>query len=145
MTTDIQERIATVALSLFAQPLLGTLVNLLAVLTMFTSFLTISIALTEIYKYDYGLSNAKAALFALFPPLLITLMDLTTFSAVLDITGAIAGGFDGILIVLMYWQAKKKGDRTPEYSLPTHTILGWALILMFAVGIMYEIGISLSN
>lgn len=139
------QRIATVALSLYAQPLLGTLANVLAVLTMFTSFLSISIALTEIYHFDYNLSRAKAVALVLLPPLLITLLKLTTFISVLGITGAIAGGFDGILIVLMYWRAKQKGDRIPEYSLRPHKILGSLLILMFALGILYEVGFILFN
>jgi hypothetical protein len=66
------------------------------------------------------------------------LFKLTSFIVVLGITGAIAGGLDGILVMLMYWKAKKLGDRKPEYTMGKHYILGVFLILMFVVGIAYQ-------
>ena len=43
------QRIATVALQIYSQPLLGLFANILAVLAMFTSFLTLGVALVEMY------------------------------------------------------------------------------------------------
>ena len=133
------ERIATIALSVYGHPLLGTLANLLAVLSMFTSFLTLSIALAEMYEYDYSFSRRKALLFTLSLPLIIILLNATTFFTVLGLTGAIAGGLDGIIITLMYWKAKTLGDRKPEYVLGKHTFLGSVLILMFILGLVYQL------
>ena len=70
-------------------------------------------------------------------PLLIVTFNLTSFITVLGITGAIAGGLDGILVVLTYWKAKLLGDRKPEYMLRKHYVLGSLLILMFISGIVY--------
>lgn len=132
------QRIATVALSIYSQPLLGLLANILAVLSMFTSFLTLGIALIEIYQYDYGFSRKKAWLLALAVPLLISVSGFTTFITVLGISGAVGGGLDGILIVLMYWRARKSGDRHPEYSLKPQYWIGVLLILLFTLGIVYH-------
>ncbi len=136
------ERIATVALSMYTEPLLGILANLLAMLSMFTSFLTIGIALTEVYQYDYGLSRGKALLLTLSLPLAVAGFNLTTFLSALAITGAVGGGLDGILVVLMYWKAKVRGDRMPEYSLPPHFLLGTLLMVLFALGIAYQLWVS---
>jgi tyrosine-specific transport protein len=133
------ERIATVALSIYANPLLGLFANILAVLAMFTSFLTLGIALVEVYAYDYNVNRKLAYILTLAIPLIIVLFNFTTFLAVLGVTGAIAGGLDGILVMLMYWRAKKLGNRKPEYSLGKHWLIGGILILMFAVGIIYQI------
>ncbi len=133
------ERIATVALSMYAHPLLGLLANILAVVSMFTSFLTLGTALAEVYEYDYALSRSISLLLTFAIPLIIVVFNLTTFMAVLGITGALAGGLDGILITLMYWKAKIKGERKPEYELPVHTTIGSMLILLFALGIAYQI------
>lgn len=133
------ERIATVALSLYSQPILGVLANILAVLAMFTSFLTLGIALLEVYHYDYHISRRWALLLTFSVPLVIVLFNFTSFISVLGITGAVAGGLDGILIILMYGRAKKLGDRKPEYSLSKHTIIRVALILMLALGILYQL------
>ncbi|HIG92574.1 TPA: amino acid permease [Candidatus Woesearchaeota archaeon] len=133
------ERIATIALSIYSLPALGIFANILAVLAMFTSSLTLGIALTEIYCYDYKLPRTFSLLLTLAIPLLITLFGLTTFITVLGLTGAIAGGLDGILIVLMYWKSKTLGDRKPEYSLPRHRVLGTIIMVMFAAGMVWQL------
>ncbi|MDO8656420.1 MAG: aromatic amino acid transport family protein [Nanoarchaeota archaeon] len=136
------ERIATVALSMYAHPILGILANFLAILSMFTSFLTLGTALTQVYEYDYALSRSISMLLTFMIPLIIVLFNLTTFITILGITGAIAGGLDGILITLMYWKAKVLGDRTPEYSLPPYTLIGSLLIVLFVFGIVYQLWAS---
>ena len=138
------QRIATVALSVYAHPVLGICANILAVLSMFTSFLTLGTALTQVYEYDYALSRSLAMLLTFIIPFIIVLFNLTTFIAALGITGAVAGGLDGILIMLMYWKAKRLGDRVPEYSLPTHTLIGMLLIILFVVGMVYQVLVAFS-
>lgn len=133
------QRIATVALSIYSYPLLGLFANILAALAMFTSFLTLGLALLEVYTYDYGLSRGLALFLTFSLPLLITVLNLTTFIVVLGLSGAVAGGLEGILVVLMYWKAKKKSDREPEYSLRPFRLLGLILILMFAFGALYQL------
>lgn len=133
------ERIATIALSVYAHPILGMFANLLAILTMFTSFLALSMALLQIYEYDYKITHRWALLLTFSLPLLITILNLTSFITLLGIVGAFTGGINGIVVVLMYWKAKKKGDRKPEYSLPKHLVLGSILVLMFLLGIVYEV------
>lgn len=132
------QRIATIALSIYSHRILGIFANILAVLAMFTSFLTIGIALGEIFEYDYNLSRGLSLLLTFSLPLLIVIFNLTTFITVLGVTGAFAGGIDGILVILMYWRSKLLGDRKPEYSLKKHTVLGFVLMLMFAFGIVYQ-------
>ncbi len=137
------QRIASIALSIYASPLLGLFANILAVLTMLTSFLTLSLALLEVYNLDYGLSHTTSLVLTFLFPLAASLLNLTTFIGVLEITGTIAGGLIGILIVLMYWKAKQQGERTPEYCLAPHFILGLLLIVMFTAGILYQLKVTL--
>jgi tyrosine-specific transport protein len=136
------ERIATVALSIYSNPILGLSANILAVLAMFTSFLTLGLALVEVYTLDYGISRRIALLLTFLLPLIITLFNLTTFIVVLAVTGALAGGLEGILIILMYWKSKFMGDRKPEYSLGMMKILGYALIVLFSAGVIYQLFIN---
>ncbi|MBI2112630.1 hypothetical protein HYT52_03800, partial [Candidatus Woesearchaeota archaeon] len=131
------ERIATVALSIFTNPILGKLANLLAVLSMFTSFLALGLALVEMYEFDYKFKHRTALLLTLIVPMVVVLLGLTTFINVLGFSGAIAGGLDGILIILMYWRAKTLGNRNPEYSLGKNYLIGLMLMLMFSLGIVY--------
>lgn len=133
------QKIATVALSIYSSPTLGLLANVIAVLSMFTSFLTLSIALIEMYEYDYIFPQSAALLLTFSVPLLITIFSLATFIPIIAITGAIAGGVQAILIIFSYWKAKLHGDRSPEYSLRTHQFLGSLLILLFGAGVVLEL------
>lgn len=133
------QRIATIALSIYSHPLLGLFANIMAVLTMFTSFLSLGLALLEVYQYDYSISKITASVLTFSVPLVIILFELSSFINILEITGSVAGGLIGILIILMYWQAKKKSNRTPEYSLSQFFFLGSLLILLFSLGILHQL------
>ncbi len=137
-TLEPNQRIATIALSLYTSPILGFFANILAILAMFTSFLTLGIALTQAYQYDYKLSKNFAFALTFIIPLGIVLLNLTSFITVLGVTGALAGGLESTLLILIYWKAKTLGDRKPEYTMPRLTWLGVLLILMFALGVIYQ-------
>ncbi len=132
------ERIATIALGMYSSPLMSLFANFIAVIAMFTSYLTLAVALTEMFQYDYHYSHRIALSLTLILPLLILLFHLTNFITVLGITGALAGGLEGILLVLIFWKSKLLGDRKPEYSLGKHKLLGTILILMFVLGVVYS-------
>ncbi|MBI4151936.1 amino acid permease [Candidatus Woesearchaeota archaeon] len=133
------ERIATVALSMYSHPFLGILANLLAILAMFTSFLTNATALKEVYHYDYRLPKIPSLFLTLIVPLLITVFGLTTFLTVLGFTGAVSGGLEGILVVLMFWKAQRLGERKPEYALGKKKLLTILFLLMFGLGVLYSL------
>jgi tyrosine-specific transport protein len=131
--------IATVGLG----EVLGTgalvLSNLFAALAMLTSFLTLGLAMKEIYIYDYNLNKFLSWGLTVFVPLIIFLAGASSFIKVIGITGALAGGIDGVLIVLMFWIAKKKGGRIPEYDLGKQKLLGIVLITVFILGFIYQL------
>lgn len=132
------QRIATIALSKFSFPLLGLFANVLAVLAMFTSYLTLGTALAEMYTYDYLLSRRWALLLTFLLPFILAMLGLSTFFIIIAVAGAVAGGLEGILLMLMYWKAKRLGTRTPEYTLPLLRPIGIFLIILFALGIFYQ-------
>ncbi|MBT3298065.1 amino acid permease [archaeon] len=133
------ERIATVALSVYSGSLLGLLANIFAVFTMFTTFLTLSIALSEVYEYDYKINKNLALVLTLSVPMILSLGNFTTFISALAFTGCVTGGTEAILIILAYWKAKKLGNREPEYSLKLPKFLSYILIVLFVVGIVYKL------
>ncbi len=133
------ERIATIALGYFISPILGVFANILAILAMFTSFITLGVALTEMYDYDYKLPRNLSIFLTVSLPFLALIFNLTTFMAALAITGIFAGGIDGILIVLSYWKAKIIGKRKPEFSLGKHKIVGYGIIALFVFGMVQQL------
>ncbi len=133
------QQIATVALSLYANPVIGILANVFAVLSMLTASLSLGLALREMYQYDYRLSPRAAFALTMILPFVLGISHLTTFIRVIDVTGAITGGVAGILIVLAYRKAQRTGERTPEYSLHLPAGFYWLLLLLFSGGIVYQL------
>lgn len=113
------------------------------VLTMATSFIAVGLALKEMYNFDFKCSNDLSTFLACFFPLIIAIALILTkienaFFKVIDLTGVIAGGFLGVLIILMVWKAKRMGDRKPEYSIRSIKTLDVLLMIMFLAGMVYE-------
>jgi amino acid permease len=103
-----------------------------------TSFLMIGINLKEIFWYDYHLSEKKAWLLACFVPFIIFLLGLRDFITVVSITGGIAGGFVGILIIASFYRAKKVGDMQPAYEIKVPKTFSALMIFVLLLGILYQ-------
>ncbi|MBI4438748.1 hypothetical protein HY640_02345 [Candidatus Woesearchaeota archaeon] len=135
--------IATVALSWFVRPEIAILANIFAILTMSTSFIALSFALLETYKYDYKLDKKASVLLTFTVPLAIFIfdafMDVTNFLNILAIVGSITGGIIGVMVVVMHHQAKRHGDRKPEFSIKSSFLINAAIVLAFVAGIINEL------
>ncbi|MCX6710105.1 MAG: hypothetical protein NTV63_04115 [Candidatus Woesearchaeota archaeon] len=108
-----------------------------AVLSMTTASLALGLALKNMYIYDYHKNRLWAWFLTCFVPLGLFLF-VKNFIKVLSVTGAFTGGITGILLILSYVKAKTHGDHEPEYSV---NLPNWGcaiLILIFAIGIIYE-------
>lgn len=133
------ERIATVALSFFSNHFIGLLANLFAIIAMLTSFVALGIGLVDMYHYDFNISRNTSLFLVLSIPLILTLTKISTFMVILGITGVVAGGLDGILIVLAYWKAKKLGVRKPEFEFMWPKYLGYLIIGLFLFGMIQQL------
>lgn len=110
--------------------------NLFAIFAMTTSFLSLGLALKEMYNYDYKLSNFSSWGLACFIPLILFFFGFKSFINIIGTTGVVAGGIEGTLIVLMLWKAKKKSQRKPEYTICVGKVLGVLLISIFVLGVV---------
>jgi len=121
--------------------ILGTVFG---ILTIATSFIAVGLALKEMYNYDLKLSKTKSSILTclipiIFAVLLINLKVNNPFSTILNITGIFAGGITGIAVILMAWNAKKLGDRKPEYTIHKNKLIGILLIIMFLAAAAYKL------
>lgn len=112
---------------------LGTV---LGILTMGTSFLSSVYILKETWQRDYKVPKKTAFALAAFPALILLLLGANEFIRVLEFSGAISGGLAGILILLMFQEAKKKGKRKPAFSFKIPKILISLLYVVFALGML---------
>lgn len=125
---------AVAGLAYFLPSWIVNLGAILGVLTMSSSYLTLGYVLREVWFRDFGIPKSFAFLLASFPSLILFLLGAKSFIGVLGITGSLMGGLTGILIVLMYFKAKKIGARQPAYSLKLPFFLILILIIIFLLG-----------
>jgi len=116
----------------------GALIGFLAVAT---SFLAYGINLKKTFEYDYKASGIWSFILALAIPFLVFLSGFDNFIRVIGFSGAVMGGIDGVLIILMYQKADRggKGDRKPEYDVITSKGIEYLLMALFIAGIVYTI------
>lgn len=129
--------VATIGLGQLIGPYMVIVGNILAIITMSTSFLALGLALKEVYNYDYKINKKLSWLLTCLPPLIIAVSGLTTFIMIIGLSGVIAGGIEGVLITLMAIKAKKYGNRHPEYKIPINWMIAIGLIAVFTFGAGY--------
>ncbi|MBU4085956.1 MAG: hypothetical protein KKB21_00080 [Nanoarchaeota archaeon] len=107
--------------------------SILAVLTIFTAFFTLTLAIRDMFRFDFGLGRFRGWLLAVFIPLILFLtfsfFHIASFISLLSIAGVVSGGLTGILILLMNKKAKVLGNRNPEYTVP----ISWLVILLISI------------
>jgi len=122
---------------------LGRIFVLLGMMTMFTSYLALSIALIDTLRFDIGVHKMKAWLYTIIVPLILyVILEITKnadFIKVLGVGGVLSGGLTAILIIFMLKSAKRIGKRKPEYSTPYIPIINWLLVALFVLGAVLEV------
>jgi len=124
------------AMSGFSQAVGGNIIKLgflFGVISCFTSFITVALALKKIFWYDFGFSKDLAWVLTCFLPLILFLLGLREFIGIISFTGAIALGFEGIIIIFLYKEfLKKKFSRKMNPGL-------YLLFAVFILGIVFEV------
>lgn len=121
---------------------LGRFFSLLGVLTMFTAFFTLTLAIRDMFRFDFKLGRFKGWILAVSIPLalflLIYFFKLASFIQLLSLAGIVSGGLTGILVLIMNLHAKKEGNRKPEYSININWWIILFLSLIFILAVVLE-------
>lgn len=102
------------------------LANLFAVFAMGTGFMGLGTALKQSLICDHKVSIVPAFLFTVLVPLTLFMLGLRNFVNILDVVGGLFIGVEAVLIVLIYWRAKNRGD-VPVHNYNLRHI--WLLII----------------
>lgn len=131
-TTDV----ATVGLGNALGEAFNLFGNLFAFLAMLTSFIALSFALVEMYRFDYNLSHKASFSLSTVLPLVVFLLikKFAGFHNVLSVTGALAGGLMGVLIMVMLGKLKTRQERNPELKVFYNKWLSALICLLFMAG-----------
>lgn len=121
--------------------LLGTVFG---ILVLATSFLAVGLALREIYVYDLKFRPVQAFLLTCFIPLCIAMTILFlkvehAFYKVLDITGSFDVPLGTLILMLIAFRAREKGDRKPEYSVKYLGAIAFIVSFLFLLAMVNQI------
>lgn len=111
--------------------------SIFGTLTITTAFLGQAQALIETFNFDYGFRKSISWLIAVLVPYLLFLAGVRNFIDVISLVGAVAVGFQGIAVILIYRKARKLGQRTPEFKLNIPTPIIYLAMLLFILGVGY--------
>ena len=139
VTGSLTTEVATVGLGKAIGTYMVLLGNIFAIFAMATSFLVLALGLKWVFRYDYKFGNFNSWALTCFIPLIVVLSKITTFVKTISIAGAVAGGLEGILIVLMHRRAKKYGDKKFREWIKPRILIDMILIFIFIGGIIYTI------
>jgi tyrosine-specific transport protein len=118
----------------------GFLIGFLAVIT---SYLVCNIALKEIFHFDLHLEERTSRLLAAVVPYIFFLLGFRDFIQVVNFAGSITGGLLGILIILIFYRAKTRGEKKPPYEIHISRAVSSIMILVYLLGMIYEITYNL--
>ncbi|MBU0596539.1 GerAB/ArcD/ProY family transporter [Patescibacteria group bacterium] len=132
--------IATIGLGEKVGGIIFYLGNIFAILAMGTSFLLGGLALRDSLRWDLKMNYSLSTSITCIVPLILFLLGVRNFIATIDIAGGVFMSLQMILLLLIYWKAKQKGElQLGKYRLH-HTVLLIALLfLALSIGAVYSV------
>jgi len=122
----------------------GPLMKILGIFTMFTSYFVLSFSLSNMFSLDIKTSRKRNFILTSLTPLSLYILaeyfQITGFTLILGIGGAISSGITGALILLMARKAKssKRSKSKPEIQMPINLPLIIIISTLFAISIILE-------
>ncbi len=106
--------------------------NLFAIFAMGTGFLGLGTALRQTLIWDHKISPFLSTMFVIGAPLALFMAGFRSFVAILDTVGGLFIGVEAVLMVLIYWRAKKMGDLDARrYGVKYASLMSIPIILVF--------------
>lgn len=112
--------------------LAGALFGFLAIAT---SFLSLGLTLKNSFIYDYKISHNVAWFLVISVPLALFCAGIGQFIPIISLIGVVAGGVDGILVILVYNKIRQKNKKTCFFQIPLAAQIG--MVVLFTLGIIY--------
>ncbi|HSR89240.1 MAG TPA: aromatic amino acid transport family protein [Candidatus Udaeobacter sp.] len=125
--------IATIGLGAkFGQGVL-VLGNIFAILAMAGGFVGSGIALKQSFVWDSKLNKILAEFLVISVPILLFVAGLRQFISVLSIAGGGFIGIEAVILIVVCWQARRKGDLdAAKYQLHHFWVLAAPVFLFFS-------------
>ena len=114
--------------------------NLFAILAMSSGFLMAGLSLTDSLSWDYKIPDWLSKVIVLGLPITIFLLGMRKFTAMIDLVGGVFISTEMLIILLIYWRAKQRGDlKKTKYHLHHTFLLVAILVLILTIGAIYSV------
>lgn len=113
-------------------------------LTTFTSFLGIGVALQYTYHDDYNLPLSTSWFIAMGVPMILYLSGFRNFLNAISISGSIGFTVVAIIIYLIYLRLKPRKGKVIHHALFTHPVFVFLLLLLTALGGLLSIIVEIT-
>ncbi|MBN1385902.1 hypothetical protein JW968_02875 [Candidatus Woesearchaeota archaeon] len=131
--------VATVGIGAKLGAGMNIIANLLAILTLSTSFIAVGYALKESYFFDVNLGGDASFLTTMIIPIAIVLLGVTGFISALNYVGGIGSGLILLFMIMILRKARARGDRKPEFTAINSRFLEYILMSIFLIGLIHTI------
>ena len=108
-------------------------------LAVITSFLTLGLNIKNSLRLDFKLPHFLSFVLTAGVPLALYFLGWNDFIKILSFAGAVLGGLEGILLLVIWNQARLKGDREPEYALKNSRLMQLVLFAILVLGVFYQL------
>lgn len=115
--------------------LLGAVSGFLAVST---SYLIFASYIKNSFINDFKWSPFISYFLVIIGPILLYFLQLESLVKLISFTGAMLGGFEGVMIILVLNKAKQQGDLEPPYQVPLNKILIPVFITILVIGALCQ-------
>ena len=104
------------------------LLQVIGFLAVFTSLLSLSESLQELFRLDFGISSGFAWALTWGTPVLLYLLGFQDFLSIISIVGAVGLGIDSLLILAIYSKLHRR-----------FSLWIWGLYGIMIIGVLYEL------
>jgi hypothetical protein len=119
--------------------------NIIALCAMGTGFVGLGIALKQIFVWDNKVNPKIAYLLVVGVPLLLFLSGIRSFISILNIVGGLFVGIQALMMMLVYWCAKKSHVLTPSPYRVHHVWLGMIFLAIVFISMSYVSFVKIFN
>lgn len=129
---------AIIGLGKIVHPQILLIGGIFGILAMTTSFLVLAHILKELLQIDYKIPAFPSWAITILVPIILLFSGFQSFIKIIGFSGGVLAGLQGIILIIAYYQAKKKGNRQPEFTFNLARPIAWIICILFAIGIVYQ-------
>ncbi|HOZ36737.1 MAG TPA: aromatic amino acid transport family protein [bacterium] len=109
---------------------MGTLLIILGIIAIFTSYITLTLALNKILVYDLKIRPTLALGVVTSVPMILYFLGVNNFITIISFVGSVMLAIDGIFIAAVYWRSSQARG--------VKSLIMMLLIACLVAGIIYE-------